>query len=86
MVASSVGGLRTAVADGVSGVLIEGHDPQHYAEVLERLVARAAAARGAVGRRGAARPRVRLGRHRHGTLAVYEQAVAGSRRQQRVAS
>ena len=34
VVAASVGGLRTAVSDGVSGVLIDGHDPQHYAAVL----------------------------------------------------
>ena len=28
VVAASVGGLRTAVADGVSGVLVDGHDPE----------------------------------------------------------
>ncbi len=38
VVAAAVGGLRTAVADGVSGVLIEGHDPRDYADVLERLI------------------------------------------------
>lgn len=36
--AASVGGLRTAVADGVSGVLVEGHDPQDWARVLSRFV------------------------------------------------
>ncbi|MFD8531289.1 D-inositol-3-phosphate glycosyltransferase [Streptosporangium canum] len=40
--AASVGGLRTAVADGVSGVLVEGHDPQDWARVLSRFVNRPA--------------------------------------------
>ena len=39
VVAAAVGGLRTAVADGVSGVLLDGHDPQEYAEVLADLAA-----------------------------------------------
>lgn len=38
VVAASVGGLRTAVADGVSGVLIDGHDPADYARVIEQLI------------------------------------------------
>jgi D-inositol-3-phosphate glycosyltransferase len=85
VVASSVGGLRTAVADGVSGVLIEGHDPLHYADALARLIReprrRAALSAGAVqharefGWDATAR----------GTLAVYEQAIA-ARSLQRVAS
>ncbi|TDC02931.1 D-inositol-3-phosphate glycosyltransferase [Actinomadura bangladeshensis] len=37
VVASRVGGLCTAVADGESGVLISGHDPADYAAVLRRL-------------------------------------------------
>ena len=40
VVAASVGGLRTAVADGRSGVLVEGHDPGDYARVLADLHAR----------------------------------------------
>ncbi|MGH3320389.1 MAG: D-inositol-3-phosphate glycosyltransferase [Streptosporangiaceae bacterium] len=38
VVAASVGGLRTAVRDGLTGVLVERHDPAHYAEALRRLV------------------------------------------------
>jgi len=38
VVAASVGGLRTAVRDGVSGVLVDGHDPRDYAAVLRRLI------------------------------------------------
>jgi D-inositol-3-phosphate glycosyltransferase len=38
VVAAAVGGLRTVVRDGVSGVLVEGHDPADYARVVTRLV------------------------------------------------
>ena len=40
VLAAAVGGLRTAVADGVSGVLVDGHDPAEYAAMISRLVAR----------------------------------------------
>ena len=39
VVAASVGGLRTAVQDGHSGVLVEGHDPARWAQVLAGLPA-----------------------------------------------
>jgi D-inositol-3-phosphate glycosyltransferase len=39
VVAAAVGGLRTAVRDGESGVLVPGHDPVDYAAVLTRLAA-----------------------------------------------
>src|ERR1022692_3769708 len=39
VLAASVGGLRTAVQDGVSGVLVDGHDPASYARVLRDLIA-----------------------------------------------
>jgi D-inositol-3-phosphate glycosyltransferase len=42
VVAASVGGLRTAVRDGVSGVLVDGHDPHGWSRVLARLVAQPA--------------------------------------------
>ncbi|GAB3987827.1 D-inositol-3-phosphate glycosyltransferase [Actinoallomurus acanthiterrae] len=38
VVAASVGGLRIAVRDGRSGVLIDGHDPADYARVLHGLI------------------------------------------------
>jgi D-inositol-3-phosphate glycosyltransferase len=38
VVAAAVGGLPTAVADDVSGVLVDGHDPQHWAKVLADLL------------------------------------------------
>ena len=39
VVAASVGGLRTAVRDGVSGVLIDSHDPASYARAIGDLLA-----------------------------------------------
>jgi D-inositol-3-phosphate glycosyltransferase len=38
VVASAVGGLRTAVADGISGVLVDGHDARAWSSVLARLL------------------------------------------------
>ena len=38
VVASRVGGLTTAVDDGRSGVLVEGHDPRAWADVLAALL------------------------------------------------
>ncbi len=39
VVAAAVGGLPTAVADGVSGVLVDGHDPAQWAKVVDGLLA-----------------------------------------------
>ncbi len=39
VVAAAVGGLRTAVRDGFSGVLVDGHDPVVWARVLNGLIA-----------------------------------------------
>jgi len=38
VVAAAVGGLRTAVRHGVSGVLVDGHDPADYADALRELI------------------------------------------------
>ncbi|MGW5875243.1 D-inositol-3-phosphate glycosyltransferase [Nocardiopsis terrae] len=38
VLAARVGGLTTAVSAGVSGVLVEGHDPRHYAAELDRMI------------------------------------------------
>jgi D-inositol-3-phosphate glycosyltransferase len=52
VVAAAVGGLRTAVADGRSGVLVDDHEPAHWAKVIGDLLAdepgRERLARGAV--------------------------------------
>ncbi len=39
VVAASVGGLRTAVRDGVSGVLVDSRDPAGYARAVQDLIA-----------------------------------------------
>jgi len=39
VVAAAVGGLVTAVRDGLSGVLVDGHDAGEWARVLDRLLA-----------------------------------------------
>jgi D-inositol-3-phosphate glycosyltransferase len=38
VVAAAVGGLTTVVRDGVTGLLIDGHDAADYARAIERLV------------------------------------------------
>ena len=38
VVASAVGGLRTAVADGISGVLVDRHNPKAWSSVIARLL------------------------------------------------
>jgi D-inositol-3-phosphate glycosyltransferase len=40
VVAAAVGGLRTAVRDGVSGVLVDGHDPADYAAAIRSVLGR----------------------------------------------
>jgi D-inositol-3-phosphate glycosyltransferase len=77
VVAADVGGLRTAVADAVSGVLVAGHDPQRFADAIGRIVRDPALAQ-----------RLSQGAVRHaagfgwsvttaGILASYETALAG---------
>ena len=39
VVATAVGGLRAAVADGISGSLVDGHNPKAWSAVLLRLIA-----------------------------------------------
>jgi len=39
VVATAIGGLRTAVSDGISGSLVDGHDPKAWSAVISRLVA-----------------------------------------------
>jgi D-inositol-3-phosphate glycosyltransferase len=38
VVATAVGGLRTAVSDGISGALVDGHDPKSWALVISHLL------------------------------------------------
>jgi D-inositol-3-phosphate glycosyltransferase len=79
VVAASVGGLVTAVRDGVSGVLVGDHDPRTWANALDSVLA-------APGRRAAlAEAAVRHAsgfswdRTAEGLLAVYREAVVQHR-------
>jgi D-inositol-3-phosphate glycosyltransferase len=75
VVAASVGGLPTAVADDVSGVLVDGHDPQLWAKVLADLLRTPSAlARLATGARPHAE-RFSWNRTAEGLLVAYDEAV-----------
>jgi D-inositol-3-phosphate glycosyltransferase len=39
VVATAIGGLCTAVSDGISGSLVDGHDPKAWSAVISRLIA-----------------------------------------------
>jgi D-inositol-3-phosphate glycosyltransferase len=79
VVAARVGGLSTAVSDGVTGVLVDGHDPDDYATAIHPLLTDAGA-REAMSQKAV--------RHAEGfswdvtadrTLGVYEAAIAAHR-------
>lgn len=76
VVAAAVGGLVTAVRDGVSGVLVDGHDPQDWARVLGGLLS-APGAREKLARGAAEHARAfSWDRTADGLLAVYQDAIA----------
>ncbi|MFC0030916.1 D-inositol-3-phosphate glycosyltransferase [Micromonospora chaiyaphumensis] len=79
VLAAAVGGLVTAVRDGVSGVLIDGHDPVDWARTLARLLPDRLR-RAALGR-GAQRHARDFSWHRtvSGLLAIYGEAIAEHR-------
>ena len=56
VVAAAVGGLVTAVRDGVSGALVDGHDPADWARVLGGLLAEPGRRAELAPGRGRARP------------------------------
>src|SRR3954447_7191361 len=61
VVASAVGGLRTTVRDGVSGVLVDGHDPRDYAAAVRAVLAR--------------RPLLSAGARRHAGLFSWDRTA-----------
>ncbi|WP_250028023.1 D-inositol-3-phosphate glycosyltransferase [Paractinoplanes maris] len=79
VVAAAVGGLVTAVRDGLSGVLVDGHDPGDWARVLDDLLAapalREKLSAGAV----AHASDFSWDRTAEGLLRVYREAVTGHR-------
>lgn len=81
VLAAAVGGLVTAVRDGTSGVLVDGHNPLDWASTLASLLSasrwRAELSRGAVEHARA----FSWARTAAGLLAVYREAVAEQRDQ-----
>ena len=75
VVAAAVGGLPTAVADGVSGVLVGSHDPADFAAAIDGVVsAPGRRARMAAAARGHAE-RFSWQRTAEGLLAAYREAL-----------
>ena len=78
VVAAAAGGLRTAVADAQSGLLVTGHDPGDYASALRRLLEEPGLHRRLS--QGALRHAARFSwaETATGVLAVYREALADS--------
>jgi len=66
VVAAAVGGLPTAVADSVSGMLVDGHDPVRWAGVLADVL-----------RTPVLRTRLAAGARRHAELFSWDRTVDG---------
>ena len=77
VVAAAVGGLRTAVRHGVSGILVDAHDPAGYARALAELIAPAPAGPAVPRRRRACLP-VRLVAHRGPAAERYTGAMSSA--------
>lgn len=79
VIATAVGGLRTAVADGISGVLVDGHDPKAWSSVIARLLQESD--RRALLSVGAIEHAAHFGWDftASGTLNIYEQVIAASK-------
>jgi D-inositol-3-phosphate glycosyltransferase len=76
VVAAAVGGLVTAVRDGVSGVLVDGHRPAEWAAAMGRLL-RAPAERAQLAQGAVAHARnFSWNRTACGVLALYREALA----------
>jgi len=77
VVAAAVGGLPTAVRDGVSGVLVDGHDPAHWADAIAGLLARDAADVAAMSGAAVAHASTFSWEHTvDALLAAYDRAIA----------
>jgi D-inositol-3-phosphate glycosyltransferase len=79
VVAAAVGGLPTVVDDGVTGLLVAGHDPEDYARAVQRL-ARDTAYREGLGAAAAVRAQeFAWERTAERTLEVYRRAARAMR-------
>jgi D-inositol-3-phosphate glycosyltransferase len=79
VVAAAVGGLVTAVRDGISGMLVDGHDPQDWARVLHGLLAAPAFRRELAAGAVAHAANFSWDRTAEGLLRVYREAVTSHR-------
>jgi D-inositol-3-phosphate glycosyltransferase len=75
VVAAAVGGLTTAVADGVSGVLVDGHDPEQWAKVLGDLLRTPRALAAMAERARGHAERFSWERTTEGLLVAYREAI-----------
>ncbi len=79
VVAAAVGGLPTAVANDVSGVLVDGHDPQLWAKVIADLLRTPSARLPLANRARSHAARFSWDRTADGLLATYQDAVGANR-------
>jgi len=81
VVAAAVGGLPVAVRDGVSGVLVDGHEPGDWAQAIDGLLSRDPAELAAMGRAAVAHAAGFSWEHStDALLAAYERAITDYRR------
>jgi D-inositol-3-phosphate glycosyltransferase len=75
--AAAVGGLPVAVRDGVSGALVEGHDPDRWAAAIERLLVTDSEGLAEMGRAAVAHASTFSWEHTtEALLAAYDRAIA----------
>ena len=79
VVAAAVGGLPTAVANGVSGVLVDGHDPELWAKVLADLLRTPSARLALAARARSHAARFSWDRTADRLVATYREATRGAR-------
>jgi D-inositol-3-phosphate glycosyltransferase len=77
VIAAAVGGLPVAVRDGVSGALVDGHDPDQWAGAIDRLLTMDGDEFAAMGRAAVAHASTFSWDHTvDGLLAAYDRAIA----------
>lgn len=77
VVAAAVGGLPVAVRDGQTGALVDGHDPERWAEVIDDLLGRGPDALAVLGRQAVAHASTFSWEHTtDALLGAYGRAIA----------
>jgi D-inositol-3-phosphate glycosyltransferase len=75
VVAAAVGGLTTAVADGTSGLLVDGHDPEQWAKILGETLRSPGELARLAGNARAQAERFSWDRTTDGLLAAYAESI-----------